>query len=691
MTVGVEPGEEVGRLLGVLEEVHGLREPSARQQKLEEARRILARGPVASGRSSIGLALGYVQSGKTMSFTTLAALAADTGYRIVILILGNTHLLVDQNTHRLLGDLGIDERADRRWVPLHLPHQQDLDFLLAQDDRVLLITVLKNRNRLEKVAELLRSSQLARSVPALIIDDEADQASLNAGVRKGRRTPVYSAIQGMRSALPRHLYMQYTATPFAPLLLEPTDELAPEFLELLVPGAGYTGGTAFFVEHRARIARPIDESEGDDKSPSRLPKGLNAALLAFFASAALLRADGRLPHTTSMLVHTSGMKIDHRAIRVLLEANLGPLRDRASLPEDDPARRGFVRRFDDARRDLTDHGMPDVDDATFGEHISWCVRRAKVWEVNSSKDAESLDWRISPLNLLIGGNKLDRGFTVKGLTTTYMTRGTAGGQADTIEQRARCYGYKAGYLDACRFYAPQSVIDSFTSLVHTEADMRESLLAWTAASRPLQDWSAKEGLMLPDDMRPTRPTVLTETYSRSMSGWTFLRRPSLDGLAAETNRRLLEDIGLMEASLERIGGVAFRVLTGLPTTAVVDEVLSRWQIDGSPGWDHPQVLRSLRLFADAGLLPRLALLHLEATEGGKERPRHRQWVDPGGFVQLHQGRDQGTGYPGDRNLLPGVTQLQFHRLASPSGVEVFGLALYVSETVEGPTKNLRRL
>lgn len=687
--VVIRPGAETRALLQVLEDDHGLTDPRARQQKVDEASRILDHGPVASGSPGIGLALGFVQSGKTMSFTTLAALAADNGYRIVIMVLGNTHLLVDQNRDRLLSDLRISDRPDQRWIPLHHPERQDVDFLLSQESRVVLITVLKSKVRLERLAAILEESALARSTPTLIIDDEADQASLNAGVRKGKRTPVFRSIQRVRRAVPRHLYVQYTATPFAPLLLEPTDDLAPGFVELLAPGAGYTGGSTFFVERRDAIPVPIDDTEAEEKAPDRLPIGLKRALLSFFAGAVLLKAEGRLPTTVSMLVHTSGMRVDHRAIATLLEGNLAPWAERSRLPAHDPAMASFIRSFDDARSDLVSHGMTDVSDSSMAEHLAWCLGRTKVWEVNSSGDVDTLDWRIAPLNILVGGNKLDRGFTVKGLTTTYMTRATEGGQADTVEQRARCYGYKAGYIDACRFFAPRSVIDSFTALVHTEADMRESLLAWTDAGRPVGEWSAVEGLLLPDDMRPTRPTVVTDTYSRSLVGWTFLRSPDLDPVAHEHNVSLLDGIGLLDQGCERIGGVSLRRLDAVPTAKVLEQVIEPWRVSASPGWDHEHVRRVLRQLCDGHLLPQVSLVHLGVWADGAERPRRRRWVDPGGFVQLHQGRDDGTGYPGDRRLID-TTHIQFHRVASPTGGEVYGVALHVAPGTIGPTKTVRR-
>lgn len=687
------PGPEVDRLLEVLRLDHGLTEERARIQKVEEAQRILAHGPVATGRASaIGLALGFVQSGKTMSFTTLAALAADTGYRIVIMILGNTHLLVEQNKDRLLGDLRIDQRDDWRWAALHLPKKPDLDFLLGQDERIVLITVLKNSARLNGVAGLLEKSQEARTVPALVIDDEADQASLNAGARKGKETPTYKALHRLRQALGPHLYMQYTATPFAPLLLEPNDHLSPQFLEVLEPGDAYTGGAAFFIEKRKQIVRSISALEAEEKAPDRLPAGLDRAVSSFLVGCALLRADGRIPTPASMLIHTSGMRVDHSAVKRLVEAHLEPLRTRSKLPAGDPGRKAWLARAQQLRNDFTGHGTPDASDERFASDLAWVTQYAKVWLVNSSEEAEALDWKLSPINVLIGGNKLDRGFTVKGLTTTYMTRRAFGGQADTIEQRARCYGYKRSYIDECRFFAPEDVVNAFTSLVHTEADMRESLLAWSDAGQRLSDWSAEHGLLLPDDMRPTRPSVLKETYSRGVTGWSFLRHPDLDEASASHNVDLVKAIGLLDEEPDQYGDVLVRSQDGVPTTSVVEALLEPWSVSASAGWDKPLIIRILRQMESGQLLPTMSVLYLEVAAPAGARPRVRKWCEPDGFVQLTQGRNPGTAYPGDRMLRPEKAQVQVHRVARKGhdDDDLLALALYVPSLAGGLDKGVRR-
>src|SRR3546814_863703 len=259
--------------------------------------------------------------------------------------------------------------------------------------------------RINDVASMLEASAMAADVDALIVDDEADQASLNAGASKGKVTPTYKAIGRMRAALPRHLYVQYTATPFAPLLLDPHDDLSPQFLELLTPGDAYTGGAAFFIENRNAIVRTLTDSEADEKAPGSMPSGLATAINTFLASAALLKARGELPGSVSMLVHTSGMKADHRTCAGYVRAFLQPLRTKVAAPEADVGRRAWIASMQAYRRDLVEHGCADATDEEFEAALAYCVKLTRVWVVNSGEDGEDPDWKLSPINLLIGGTK----------------------------------------------------------------------------------------------------------------------------------------------------------------------------------------------------------------------------------------------------------------------------------------------
>jgi hypothetical protein len=161
----------------------------------EAAISILARGvaPTRDAGQETGLVIGYVQSGKTMSFETVAALARDNAFQLVIVVAGTANPLLDQSTGRLRRDLRLDEpERARRWIQFQNPGVDDATVQAIRDvlddwndpgtpeefKKTVLITVLKHHRRLQNLAALFRTIGLDR-VPVLIIDDEADQASLN--------------------------------------------------------------------------------------------------------------------------------------------------------------------------------------------------------------------------------------------------------------------------------------------------------------------------------------------------------------------------------------------------------------------------------------------------------------------------------------------------------------------------------
>jgi hypothetical protein len=172
----------------------------SRTRLLQEAVAILARSapPTSADESVTGLAIGHIQSGKTMSFTTVAALGRDNGFRLVIVITGISIPLFRQSQNRLQRDLRLLMRVDRKWQHFASPTRrsgvgQTMAGTLEdwRDQRVpeterqtVLITVMKNHRHLDHLIQVLSDLDLRR-VPALIIDDEADQAGLNNLVRQG--------------------------------------------------------------------------------------------------------------------------------------------------------------------------------------------------------------------------------------------------------------------------------------------------------------------------------------------------------------------------------------------------------------------------------------------------------------------------------------------------------------------------
>ncbi|MGF3894930.1 Z1 domain-containing protein, partial [Staphylococcus aureus] len=141
--------------------------------------------------------------------------------------------------------------------------------------------------------------------------------------------------------------------------------------------------------------------------------------------------------------------------------------------------------------------------------------------MNSAADIDKVDWNVAPIHILVGGNKLDRGFTVEGLTVTYMNR-PASSQVDTMEQRARAFGYRGDLLPYCQFFASKRTVRSLTEIVHTEADLRARLRDHIDRGGSVRTWAKEIGLLLPADMTPTRASVVQALTTMEL-GWHVMR------------------------------------------------------------------------------------------------------------------------------------------------------------------------
>src|SRR5439155_5542212 len=136
------------------------------------------------------------------------------------------------------------------------------------------------------------------------------------------------------------------------------------------------------------------------------------------------------------------------------------------------------------------------------DRLPQAVRETVVTEVNRRQSATpSINWAREYPHILVGGQALDRGYTVEGLTVTYMPRGRGVGNADTIQQRARWFGYKAGYLGYCRVYLSDDTFQAYRSYVIHEEDVRRRLRAHRATGRPMSEW--RRAFLLDASMRPT--------------------------------------------------------------------------------------------------------------------------------------------------------------------------------------------
>ena len=665
-------------------------EPS-RDDTRDAAVTILAKGvpPVGGPAQETGLVVGYVQSGKTMSFETVAALARDNAFNIVIVVAGTSTPLFEQSTDRLRRDLRLDdtERA-RRWIRFQNPGDADTVVQAIRDvlddwrdpgtpepyKKTVLITVLKNHRRLGNLADLIGALDV-RDVPVLIIDDEADQASLNNEVGQGQESTTYSRLMDLRDALPHHTYLQYTATPQAPLLVSIIDSLSPNYVHVLDPGAEYVGGQTFFGNDPSYVrVIPAQEVPTNTNPLIEPPQSLLEALRVFMIGVtAGIRAGGNTGNR-SMMVHPSHRTAQHREFYNWVRDIFEEWKRILALPDTDPDQQELIEDFRQAHADVA--ATVGAEMPTFEEllpSMRFAFRNTRVLEVNARRGrTPPVDWRSAYGWILVGGQAMDRGFTVEGLTITYMPRGIGVGNADTVQQRARFFGYKRRYLGYCRIYLEQGTLNSFRSYVEHEEDIRGQLRVFQDQGRSLNEW--KRAFVLDNALGPCRAEVLEFDYMRGRFSDTWVAPRVVLGTEAvvrsnrETVDRFVQGRAFVptDGHPDRTAIQRHDVAEDVSLREVLEQLLIPIRITGTTDSQrNTGMLLQLRRALEENQNERCVIYRMSPTE------RRRRGVDANGEItNLFQGEApvtpierRGEVYPGDRAIREDdAVTVQIHRL-----------------------------
>ncbi|MDN3483677.1 Z1 domain-containing protein [Arthrobacter sp. APC 3897] len=535
---------------------------------VEEAQDILAHchPPAGGPGGNAVLVVGYVQSGKTLSFTTVAALARDNGYGVVIVLAGTTKNLKKQSEDRLDADLGLTE-LQGAWTRTENPvadedgedirrilegWKRDRDGQTLRDKPALLITVLKHSGRIKGTAETLRRlGSVVQGVPVLIIDDESDQASLNTKARQNlikgttNKSVTYDAIVELRDALPHHSYLQYTATPQANLLLAITDVLNPAYAKVISSGDSYTGGKFFFQDHAERLIVKLPEKDicNPKSMPNEAPESLLESLRFYLLGAAVTAMNDGPRKNRSMMVQASQDTDPHgtyaKWIQDLVNAWSNLLRT-GSQASKDQLRSDFEGPYLDLESTTKSVGQVEDPLPPLDELLGWVAEvctEVRVLEVNSKGAEKEINWKSDQFWILVGGLKLDRGFTVEGLTVTYMPRNLSE-NADVLQQRARFFGYRDSYAAYCRIFLSAASIAAFTEYVRDEEYLRRTLIE--NADRPLTEW--RRSFLLSKHIRNlSRSNISGRKIKRLKldAGWITPRGLHLDVQAAASNDKLM--------------------------------------------------------------------------------------------------------------------------------------------------------
>lgn len=497
-----------------------------------------------------GLVVGHVQSGKTANYAGLANKSADAGYKLIIVLAGMHNALRQQTQRRLDRDvLGYDtspirqgqsyrrigvDRFDRNIHAEHLTTQaSNGDFNRAFADnlgtgvqqRPVLLVVKKNARILQNlnnwVHEVLAPRGDTEARPLLVIDDEADQASLDTGEQEfDDEVPdpdyepkrINGQIRRLLKAFERSGYVAYTATPFANVLVHDAAEadgfgkdLFPRSFIVNLPAPdNYVGPSVVFGINRTigedtsiDVVRHVDQdgenwiSTGHKKDFSPrfdgeacIPPSLEDAILSFVLACAARRARGQVEVHNSMLVHISRFKDVHQKVFEQVDvwvANLARVLKFKTGGEE------ILRRLEKLWRDDFEPRMAEIlvhpigrgvrpcRWTDVGAHLADAVERIKVQVVNGDRpDAIDYDGHPQGLSIIaIGGDKLSRGLTLEGLTVSYFLR--ASKMYDSLMQMGRWFGYRPGYVDLCRLYMTRDLELWFRHVATAAEELRDRL------------------------------------------------------------------------------------------------------------------------------------------------------------------------------------------------------------------------
>lgn len=488
-----------------------------------------------------GLVIGNVQSGKTANMAGLMALAADNGFNYFIILSGVIENLRVQTSERLYNDMKSDGYGNLHWNQIHNPTirssapEHDISkFNLGENHLDRYFTVcLKNSKRLEALIKWLESDEnKARQLKILVIDDEADQASINTRkIEEEDRTQINKLIRKLVNSkkFKGMNYIAYTATPYANVLNETSeDSLYPkDFIELLEPSDDYMGPKQIYGTEvpeacpAVDIVRSIPDEDGEKvialqkgEEDGELPESFKTSIHWFIICVAAMRAlDYRKPIT--MLVHTSFKIVHHNLIASKIEEYLLNFKNNyeTTIPK---LKKLFEMESIDFKRSYLLEALPNYSSKAsvpdypaweiiekYIERLIWLSDEEYVSHIhlgesgeptyhkgfhltidNSQAKATNQIVRLvypkknqypstAPAFIVVGGNTLSRGLTLEGLTTTYFLRTT--NQADTLMQMARWFGYRKGYEIFPRIWMDRFALQRYQFLAQMNEELREEI------------------------------------------------------------------------------------------------------------------------------------------------------------------------------------------------------------------------
>ncbi|MDR3515786.1 MAG: Z1 domain-containing protein [Azospirillaceae bacterium] len=584
-----------------------------------------------------GLVVGHVQSGKTGHYTGLVTKAADAGYKVIIVLAGLHNNLRSQTQMRLdEGFLGYETPIDDHLSiigagqfdpdPAIKPNSATNrtnkgDFkraaanhlAITPEHRPWLFVVKKNKPVLEQLLAWIThhvadsrdpetEKGIVTNLPLLVIDDEADHASVDTGEQvvdengvpdeKHQPTAINRLIRRILKAFTKSAYVGYTATPFANIFIHDrgvTTEEGPDlfpaaFIINLAAPSSYVGPARVFglsVDGARNgglsLVREVDDYGTADavggwmppkhkkehhplhNGREELPPSVNEAINAFILACAIRRLRGQAHEHSSMLIHVTRFNLVQRHVHHQVSERLRQVKQRLHRRIGHEGIVAEMKAFWERDFVATSDSIRAIDASLVpGEMLGWqavsdvladVVDDIQVRMINgTAKDA--LDYAehqgIGLKVIAIGGDKLARGLTLEGLCVSYFLR--ASKMYDTLMQMGRWFGYRPGYLDVCRLYTSTELVQWFGHIADAAEELREEFDMMEAVGATPMQYGLKVAshpvLMVTSRVKMRSARNLWLSFSgRLIETVAFFRDKAILNANLAAARRLLSALG----------------------------------------------------------------------------------------------------------------------------------------------------
>ncbi len=494
-----------------------------------------------------GLVLGDVQSGKTANYTAICNKAADVGYRIIIILAGIQENLRQQTQERLDAEFTgrkseyyLDPKAEQgiKNIPVGVGRYghdkkivaftsvtKDFDSGVLRSNNLgienvncpVVLVVKKNKKILNNLIEWLSKNNTLNAagqmdLPLLLIDDEADNASVNTKDPDSSPAAINDCVRRLLGQFNKATYLGITATPFANIFIDPgkDDDLFPaDFIYALSAPTNYIGADRIFGDDGdfSKMLRPINTVELEKVFPPKHKKDLVVSKLNdelveaanyFLLVNAIRDLRGDISEHRSMMVHVSRFTNVQNQIADIFNVWLDQVKsDLQNYSQLAPEKAEKVSSIQALHKVWDKYALSDISGVNWEKILQTYLRKAvapiDVRAVNMKTGATSLDYSSHKNDglrvIAVGGNSLSRGLTLEGLCVSYFYRNTQ--MYDTLLQMGRWFGYRPNYSDLVKIWMSQEAIDWYSQITRATNELKDEVIAMRNAHQTPREFGLK--------------------------------------------------------------------------------------------------------------------------------------------------------------------------------------------------------